>query len=148
MLHNPIRRGAQTITPQHPYTAAPSLPKPIVYRPYPYHVGLWFQVQVCHPDISIPKMDVLSERTIRKGSKGLSPQGSAAFLTFSAAWRTVYWNKAFLLLFDISASGGESADKASMLRERLYAWPHCCMCLFACLTTLIILEICASHTPN
>lgn len=76
----------------------------------------------------------ISVGTIRKGSKGLSPQGSAAFLTFAAAWLTAH-RRLFYCFLSSSTHIHRRADKACVLRERLCARPHCRMRLLTCPTT-------------
>lgn len=81
------------------------------------------------------------EGAIRKGSKGLSPQGSAALLTFPPAWLTAHRCRAYTLFFvsfNTHPSLAEtSADKAAVFRVRLHAWLHCSTLLYACPKTQV-----------
>lgn len=104
-LFNPISRAAQTITPLtfHSSPISEALcPNPLSINTY--NVDRSLVSGAGQPTRHFNSEDgcPISEGTIRKGSKGLSPQGSDAFLTFSPVWLTAHRGKAFYWFLSFS----------------------------------------------
>lgn len=142
MLFNPIRWGAQTITPltlqqqQRLWNSNP-LSKGYIHIMW---ACLRFQVQVCQPDVLIPKMDAPFRGNDKKRLKRSFTTGISCFPHFSLQ---PDWQLAEVRLFCWLLSSSTHIHlwrrrqliKACVLRERLRARPHCCTHLFACPTT-------------
>lgn len=145
-------QGAQSFLPSTSYRnpVSETQPEPIVYRLHPYRVGLSLDSGAGLPTrhFNFRRWMPISAGTIREGSKGLSPQESAAFLTFAAAWLTAHRRLFYCFLCSSTHIHLWLIKPACSEKDCALGRIATCACLLVQQLNVIILEVSASRALN